>query len=97
MELMNRLGQLTKALLVEKEEELNSYVSGFGEVNVKGKVASGKTLFPIAFKDVDYTPFGEANFIFDINENQSANLFRVSSSVGLFNLNKKEAKGIVVK
>jgi superfamily I DNA and/or RNA helicase len=97
MKLTERLSQLSEALRLEKQEELNSFVPGFGEVNVSEKIANGKTLFPVNFQDIEFTSFGDSHFKFLINDNQSASFFRASSSVTVFNLDKQSAKGIVIR
>jgi len=91
-----RFEALKKALLAEKESELNSYRSLLEERSMKERVAEGVTLYPVEFTDSRYNQFDELILEFNINPEQSGKLFGANGKCNLFNSTTSEIEeGII--
>ena len=93
-----RFANLKKALLLERELELNSYQSLLSEQTIQNRVNEGVTLYPVEFSDLNYNQFGDLILEFNINESQTGKRFGSNGKCQLFNAHDNSFEdGIIVQ
>ena len=95
MNIEKRLLDLTTALEIEKQAEIDDYISLSTHKTIQDRVELGKTLYPLNYLGVKFSNFGDTILEFSIHENQSSSQFSNGSSVDLFNADGESAKGLI--
>ncbi|MBI3136750.1 MAG: AAA family ATPase [Bacteroidetes bacterium] len=91
-----RFETLRKALLAEREYEVETYRSLVGDRPMKERISEGVTLYPLDFYDQRYTPFDELILDFRVNPEQNGKLFGTNGKCQLFNSNNNETAEAVI-
>ena len=93
--LIKRLKELEKALVFEKNQEIQDYTDSIKNKSVQERVVNGKSLFPLEYLGIRFSKFGDLLYEFSVHENQTSNQFTSGSAIELFYLENKAAKGVV--
>lgn len=95
MNIEKRLLDLTEALEIEKQAEIDEFISLNTHKTIADRVELGKTVYPLNYIGLKFSNFGDTILEFSIHENQSSAQFSNGSSVELFNSDGESAKGMV--
>jgi hypothetical protein len=88
--LENHLKQLIEALESEKQEELKNYLVNNQQNSLQERIAQQKTIYPLDFSKINYTPFGDLLLKFNISK--PTNL-KIGTTVEIFNSNSEQING----
>jgi predicted DNA helicase len=89
-QLENHLKQLIEALESEKQEELKNYLVNNQQNSLQERIAQQKTIYPLDFSKINYTPFGDLLLKFNISK--PTNL-KIGTTVEIFNSNSEQING----
>ncbi len=95
MNIEKRLLDLTAALEIEKQAEIDEFISLNTHKTIQDRVELGKTLYPLEYVSLKFSNFGDTILEFSIHENQASSQFSNGSSIELFNADGESAKGII--
>ena len=95
MKIENRLIDLTKALEIEKQAEIDEFIDLNKNKSIQNRIELGKTLYPLNYLGLKFSNFGDTLLEFEIHENQLLNRFSNGTLVEVFNADNESSKGIV--
>lgn len=89
---------LKKALLAERQYEVEAYRSLVNDRPMKERITEGVTIYPLDFYDQRFSAFDELILDFRFNPEQSGKLFGTNGKCQLFNSQNKDVfDGIILK
>jgi len=95
MNIEKRLIDLSNALLIEKQAEIDAFTNLNKNKTIKNRVELGKTLYPLNYMGLKFSNFGDTILEFSIHENQSSNQFSNGNTVEIFNVDDDSSKGVI--